>query len=335
MIFAMVIIGGITRLTESGLSIVDWRPLLGWIPPLSETDWQALFRQYQDSPQYREVNVGMSLDEFKTIYWWEFIHRLWGRLIGLVFLGPFVWFFLIGKIDRKMAPWLIGLFVLGGLQGALGWYMVKSGLVDVPAVSQYRLAAHLVLAVVIYAFAFWLALRLLAPERTPAWTRKSLIGAALSLWLLLVIGSGAFVAGLDAGLSYNTFPLMDGRLVPELYFALSPPIVNVFDNPAAVQFNHRLLASVTVILVVFMWITVNRSRPEPRTRLLSNLLILTVVVQFGLGVATLVLFVPVWLGALHQAGALALFTIAVYLTFELSRCDAQISEATNLAGIRP
>jgi cytochrome c oxidase assembly protein subunit 15 len=320
MVFAMVVIGGITRLTESGLSIVEWRPVTGIIPPVSEGRWQAEFAKYQATPEFKRVNFTMTLAEFKQIYWWEYVHRLWGRLIGIVFAVPFLWFLIRGRIPGRLILPLIGLFVLGGLQGALGWWMVKSGLVDTPAVSQYRLAAHLGLAVVIYAALVWLTLSTWQPaHRAPNAFQASepeppppprygagahALGAFLVLLVFTTLIAGAFVAGLDAGMVYNTFPLMEGRLVPELYWAMEPRWANLFENAAAVQFNHRALATLTLVSCLLSCMLVRYPA--------FGWAALLACIQFGLGIATLLLQVPVVLGALHQAGAMALFTACVW-----------------------
>jgi cytochrome c oxidase assembly protein subunit 15 len=315
MIFAMVVIGGITRLTESGLSMVEWRPLIGWLPPLGEAAWQEVFAKYQETPQFQKTNADMDLAGFKTIFWWEYIHRVWGRLIGVVFALPFLWFLIRGRVDRGLVPRLVFMLVLGGLQGGLGWYMVKSGLVDRPEVSQYRLAAHLGFAVVIYAYVLWVALGLLVGRG--AGNGRSAWALALSALVFVTILSGAFVAGLDAGLAYNTFPLMGGRLVPEAYLEFEPAWINVFENVAAVQFDHRVLAVVTLIATLLFWLGVRRSGIAGRAAALANAMGLVALAQFGLGIATLLMFVPVSVATAHQAGALTLFTLALWLAFEL------------------
>lgn len=317
MIFAMVVIGGITRLTESGLSMVEWAPLLGWIPPLSEAEWQAVFAQYRLSPEYRHINAGMTLAEFKAIFWWEYIHRVWGRLIGVVFLVPFLWFALRGRLDRPLAWRLGAIFVLGGLQGGLGWFMVMSGLVDRPEVSQYRLTAHLGLAVVLYVAVLWTALGLV--RRPGARRRGPLAGAtaALAGLVFLTVLSGGFVAGLDAGLAYNTFPLMDGRLVPALYLDFEPAWRNLFENVAAVQFNHRALAVTTLVATLGLWLAARRRPLVPAARTALDLAAAMALIQVALGISTLLLYVPVALGALHQAGALVLLSLVTWAAFEL------------------
>jgi len=319
MVFAIVVIGGITRLTESGLSMVDWRPVTGWLPPLSQTEWERIFADYRNSPQYRIVNEGMTLAQFKSIFWWEYIHRLWGRLTGLVFFVPFLWFLLRGRIGRDLLPRLLAMFVLGGLQGLLGWYMVKSGLVDRPEVSQYRLAAHLGLAVAIYGLILWTALNLI--ERNPGGRRDGgLLATTYGLIALafLTILSGAFVAGLDAGLAYNTFPLMGDGLAPALYWELEPPLRNLFENVAAVQFNHRLLAVTTVVMAWAVAVLVIR-RGVAEARVGAVALLLVASIQGALGIATLLLFVPISLAAAHQAGALLLFSVLLWLGVRLAR----------------
>ncbi len=329
MVFAMVPIGGITRLTESGLSIVEWQPLIGALPPLGEADWQALFAKYQATPQFRQVNRTMTVPEFKAIFWWEYIHRLWGRLIGIVFAAPFLWFLARRAIGGALAWKLAGIFALGGLQGAMGWYMVASGLVDRPEVSQYRLTAHLGLALLIYALLLWTALGLmsahrpllLSPSHFGREDRKNLHRGATVLLVLVTLATlaGGFVAGLDAGLIYNTFPLMEGRLVPPDYLATQPWWRDPFENRATVQFHHRVLGIATLIAAaVYTWRALKADPPRPVRRAAIALAHLAVL-QAALGIATLLLVVPAPLAALHQIGAMALFTAALWLRFALAR----------------
>jgi cytochrome c oxidase assembly protein subunit 15 len=302
LIFAMVVIGGITRLTESGLSITEWKPVTGTLPPLSEAEWQAEFEKYRQIPEYREKNRGMTLAEYKTIYWWEYIHRLWGRLIGVAFLLPFLWFLLRGQIRGGLA-WKLGVvFLLGAAQGALGWYMVTSGLVDRISVSPYRLTSHLMLALLIYAAVLWIALDLVRPNT------RSIDGRALALacLVLLTMTSGGFVAGHDAGMIYNTFPLMDGSLVPSGYLDLDPWWRNGFENPAAVQFNHRVLGVATALFSLLYW----RAARDDATGAAYAVLVVALL-QASLGIGTLLLEVPIGLAALHQAGAVALLTASL------------------------
>ncbi|HXP04945.1 MAG TPA: COX15/CtaA family protein [Stellaceae bacterium] len=317
MIFLMVVIGGVTRLTWSGLSITEWQPVTGILPPLSAGDWQAEFTKYQQTSQYRLLNAGMSLADFKTIYLWEYVHRLWGRLIGFVYALPFLYFLVRGRIPRRLTWPLAGIFALGGCQGALGWYMVESGLADRIEVSQYRLTAHLVLALVIYAATLWTALGLLqAPSgAAPRWLRRA-SEAVLGLVGPTIV-AGGFVAGLNAGLTYNTFPLMDGRFVPAGYAQLTPFIRNWFENVAAVQFDHRLLAMTTAASVIVLWLAGRREALPPKARLALHALLAIALLQLSLGVSTLLLVVPIPLAAAHQAGAVLLLTAAIVLRHTL------------------
>ena len=327
MIFAMAVIGAVTRLTESGLSIMEWAPLSGALPPLSEAEWQRLFALYQQIPEYQEINRGMSLDEFREIFWLEYIHRLWGRLIGVVFLLPLLWFWLRRRLRPGLSRHLWGIFALGALQGLMGWYMVASGFAERTDVSQYRLVAHLLLACAIYVYTLVIALRLLAPVAASdgigrfAKLRLGLI--ALTGLLIVTIASGGFVAGLNAGLIYNSFPLMDGQLVPADYAALSPWSANLFENHAAVQFNHRVLAIATLAGALALWaVSLNTPMTAPMAstaRRVMAVLALVAALQVALGISALLLVVPVWLGALHQAGALTLLTVAICAQHGLRR----------------
>lgn len=316
MVAAMVVIGGITRLTESGLSMVEWRPLMGWIPPLSEAEWQRVFALYRATPEFRVHNAWMALADFKTIFFWEYLHRLWGRLIGLVFALPFLGFLLAGRIERALAPRLAALFLLGAIQGGIGWWMVTSGLADEPRVSPYRLAVHLSMAFLILGLLLWTALELLDRGRAgtgPALRRAA--GLVLALVSLTVL-AGAFVAGTDAGYAYNTFPLMDGRLVPDGYWAPELGIASLFEWVPAVQFNHRWLA-VGTALVTLGFVHWALRRAPAAAVLPLRLLSVAVTLQVALGIAALLAVVPVWLGALHQGGAVALFSVAVWTRFSL------------------
>ena len=323
LVFAMVVVGGVTRLTDSGLSIVEWQPIVGTMPPLGQKDWDELFEKYHQTPQYKKVNLGMSLDEFKGIFWWEYFHRLLGRVIGLAFFIPFLYFVAKRAIDRPLGLKLTGIFLLGGLQGAMGWYMVKSGLVDNPHVSQYRLTAHLGLAFLIYATMFWVALELLSPTvpshgniRLRALRRFSV---AITSLIFIMILSGGFVAGIRAGFAYNTFPLMNGHFIPPEIFMLEPWYRNFFDNMATVQFDHRMIAWTLAILIPVFWY---RSRSLPLSgsaRFACSLLLIMLAIQIGLGISTLLLVVPLPLAAAHQAGAVLLFTAALWVNHQLRR----------------
>ena len=332
MIFAMALIGAITRLTESGLSIMEWAPISGILPPLSEAEWQRVFAIYQQIPEYREVNFGMSLEDFKTIFWWEYIHRLWGRLIGVVFLLPFLWFLLRGRIKRGLVPHLLAIFVLGGLQGLLGWVMVASGFAERSDVSQYRLTAHLLAALAIYGYIFWIAAGLMM-TRDEASSEPRLGSLRSGLWALLVlipitIASGGFVAGLNAGFIYNPFPLMDGSLVPRDYGDLSPWLMNLFENIAAVQFNHRALAIATLLAALLLWAWSLRLDLTPRLRQAIAVLVAVALLQVALGISTLILVVPIPLAVLHQGGAILLLTACLWCLRLISPQGTQ--EATAL-----
>lgn len=325
LIFTMVVLGGVTRLTRSGLSMVDWHPVMGVVPPLSQSQWQQTFEKYQTFPEYKRINRGMSLGEFKSIYWMEFSHRLLGRLIGIVFLLPLLYFLYRGYIRGPLIPKTLVMFVLGGMQGVLGWYMVKSGLVDNPHVSQYRLTAHLLAAFVIYAYILWVALGLLFPRREQAGgqnisglLRFSVIVTAV---ILVTVAAGGFVAGTKAGHVFNTYPLMNGQWIPQGYMALQPEWRNLFDNVATVQFNHRWLGSMVMVMVLGLWLVARRFLLSPRARVAMHLLLAVVVVQFSLGMLTLLWVVPVPLGVAHQASALLLFTVALMVNHALRACQ--------------
>jgi len=320
LVFVMVVLGGFTRLTGSGLSMVDWRPLMGVLPPLSDAEWQRVFEMYQLSPEFQKVNSAFGVEEFKSIFWLEYLHRLLGRTIGLVFLVPFIFFFAAGYIQRNEWAKYLLMFVLGGMQGLLGWYMVKSGLVDVPHVSQYRLTAHLVAAFIIYAYMFWVAMSLLFPRPENA-AKHPWYGKTLALFALVstTIISGGFVAGLKAGKIYNTFPLMGDHWFPPGLMALEPFWRNFFDNMTTVQFDHRYLAITTFVLVAVYWFKLRGTDLPARARPAVNALLHTAVLQVALGIATLLLAVPVILGATHQGVAMLLFTVALYLVHALRR----------------
>ena len=334
LVFTIVVVGGITRLTRSGLSIVEWKPIAGMLPPLSLADWQEAFARYQQTPEFAKVNHAMTLAEFEFIFWWEWVHRQLGRLIGIVFLLPFVWFAIRGRITGSL-PWkLAGIFVLGGLQGAMGWYMVQSGLVDDPRVSQYRLTAHLGIAFLIFASMLWVALDLLFPRnegrnggQTPIGPVQRMspvtdglrhAGTALVALVFLMILSGGFVAGIHAGHAYNTFPLMNGHVVPPEIFMLSPAWRNFFENMATVQFDHRAIAWILAISVPAFWLVSRRHALSTRARRATNLLLAMLAVQIVLGISTLLLVVPVPLAALHQAGAVLLFATIINARHALS-----------------
>ena len=335
LIFAMVVLGGVTRLTRSGLSIVEWQPIMGVVPPLTERQWASEFEKYRQTPEYRKVNSGMTLDSFQRIYYVEWTHRLLGRLIGVAFFFPLLYFALRRRLPKALLPKLGAIFVLGGLQGALGWFMVQSGLVDVPRVSPYRLAAHLLLAVAIYAYVVWIVLGLLRPnDGAPQQNGLRAFGWTVTALVFLMILAGAFVAGTKAGFVFNTFPLMHDAFLPPGLYAMEPWWVNLFENVATVQFNHRVLAYVLLATVLVYWWRGRNATPLHATRHLFDALLVAVLVQFGLGVSALLLVVPVWLGAAHQGGALIVLTIALALNHSL-RNDARVARAAPRLSNRP
>jgi cytochrome c oxidase assembly protein subunit 15 len=324
LVFAMVVVGGATRLTQSGLSIVEWKPVTGIVPPLSQADWQAEFDKYKTIPQYERVNRGMSLEEFKTIFWWEWSHRVLGRLVGAVFLLPFLWLVWRGWVDRRLGVALTGIFALGAVQGAVGWWMVASGLTERVAVSQYRLAFHLTLACLIYAALVRTADRVAtgAPVATP---RRIGLGASALLVLVLVqIYLGALVAGLHAGLIYNTWPLIDGSVVPSPSSLLfdQPAWRNFFENPLTVQFDHRMVAYALVAVVLLHLADVFRTMESRRLRTGAVLLAVAICAQATIGIITLLAAAPLALAMLHQAMALVVLTIA---TLHASRATIMLA----------
>lgn len=321
MIYCMILLGGATRLTESGLSMVDWKPIMGIVPPIGEAEWQATFEKYQQFPEYQKINKnrGMDLQGFKSIFYFEYGHRVLGRLIGLAFLLPFLYFLVKGKIQRKLTTRFIAMFILGGLQGVLGWYMVKSGLVNNPAVSQYRLTAHLGAAMAIYVFIFWTALNLIRPQTVNVGVPAKLQRKALAITAIIVIMilSGGFVAGTDAGFVFNTFPLMYDHFAPPGMYALSPFYMNWFENVATIQFNHRIIAYVLCLMIPVFWFMSKRYALAERSKTIINLLLVMLIIQIILGISTLLLVVPVSLGVMHQGGALLLLTLALMVNHEL------------------
>jgi cytochrome c oxidase assembly protein subunit 15 len=322
LVFLMVVIGGVTRLTGSGLSMVEWNPVTGFIPPFTEPDWQRLFDSYRQYPEFLKVNQAMDLEGFKGIFWLEFFHRVLGRLIGIAFLLPFLYFLIRGMIPKSLTPKLIVMFILGGLQGLLGWYMVKSGLVHDPHVSQYRLTAHLMLAVAIYSYMLWTALNLIAEEKpytefTPDILKLPAKTLVLVILVIVTIVSGGFVAGLKAGLIYNTFPLMGDSLIAPGVYALQPWYMAMLDDAITVQFNHRLIALSTFFLIVGLYIYHFKLKLPSRTKVLFKLLLVASIIQVSLGITTLLLRVPVSIAASHQAGALILLTTLLLLLHHL------------------
>lgn len=324
LVAAIVVVGGITRLTRSGLSIVEWHPISGAIPPLTDVDWNDAFAKYRETPEYKLVNHGMSLAEFKGIYWWEFVHRLLGRLIGLAFALPYAWFALRGRLDRLLNLKLLGVLVLGGLQGAMGWYMVKSGLVDDPRVSHLRLTAHLSLAVAIFSATLWIALDLLRPAGSVpnAGTPPRRLATLVVALVFGMIVTGGLVAGIRAGYAYNTFPLMNGHLVPPEIVMIDPWYLNFVNNMATVQFDHRLLAWALMFTVPWLWWRTRGLAPNDPARSRSGWLLAALAAQVSLGIATLLAMVPVGLAATHQGGAIVVLAAALATRHAMSHRSA-------------
>ncbi len=319
LVFAMVVLGGVTRLTGSGLSMAEWRPIMGTLPPMSDAEWQRVFEIYQQTPEYQKVNSHMDVHDFKGIFWLEYLHRLLGRLLGLVFLLPLVYFLARKSITWRQLPWYLLMFALGGLQAVIGKIMVASGQVDAPQVSHYRLTAHLSAAFLVFALMFWRAQSLLygfPDDRAHPWYRRTL---ALTVLIAITIVSGGFVAGLDAGLIYNTFPKMGDYWVPPGLMALEPAWRNVFNNLTTVQFDHRLLAITAFALVVIYWFQARRAQFPAHSRRGANALLALAALQVLLGILTVVMAVPTTLAVAHQANALLLLTAALYLLHGLRR----------------
>jgi cytochrome c oxidase assembly protein subunit 15 len=313
-----LVVGGITRLTESGLSIVDWAPIVGSVPPLTHADWEEAFARYQQYPEYVKLRPSMTLSEFKYIYFWEYLHRMIGRLIGMVFLIPFLWFLIRGYFTRPLLKRTLLLFTLGGMQGLMGWYMVKSGLVDRPDVSHYRLAAHLLLAMTIFGACIWFANDLLAQQRPQvvATSRRVLTRALVGIGVLLVIQItwGAFVAGLKAGFVYPTFPLMDGSLLPPYGWVRDPVWINLVETLPTVQWVHRVLATILLVSVIAFFIRVRRDQNLARFHRWSAVLAGLILLQYALGVTTLLTHVKTAIGVTHQATALVILgTLLIFL----------------------
>ena len=316
-IFGMILLGGITRLTSSGLSMVDWKPIMGVIPPMTQTDWQEMFLKYQQFPEYQKINVGMSLEDFKPIFMYEYLHRVLGRLIGVIFIVPFLFFYFSRRIKTGLTPKLVIMLIGGGCQGLLGWYMVKSGLVDNPHVSQYRLTAHLGAAVLIYGFILWTAFGLVLTARAqPVELQRFSIG--LSALIYLMILSGGLVAGTHAGNAYSTWPLMGDSFVPAGLYAMTPAWLSAFEDITTIQFNHRMFAYLIVALVVAFAIRAFRFGVVGRLKVGIFCLIGLLGMQVTLGISTLIFYVPIPVAAAHQVGAVALLTASLFISHCLS-----------------
>jgi cytochrome c oxidase assembly protein subunit 15 len=316
LVFVMVTVGGATRLTDSGLSITEWKPIMGAIPPLSEADWLIAFEKYKQIPEYHLVNKGMALDEFKFIFWWEWAHRFLGRIIGFAFALPFAVFWLAGKLRSGLAPKLLGVLALGGLQGAIGWYMVSSGLSERVDVSQYRLALHLSVAFLIFGLLVWFALD---ERRARLGGSHGLVtgfvrgfAPVLLVLVFLQIVLGAFVAGLKAGLVYNTWPSMNGQFVPSDYWIEGHGLMSLFESHAAAQFNHRMMAYAVLAAIVVQVIAIARGGVTWSPKSSGLMLLAIMLLQAVIGIATLLLHVPLTLGLLHQATAVLVLGVAVW-----------------------
>jgi cytochrome c oxidase assembly protein subunit 15 len=318
LVFLMVVLGGVTRLTGSGLSIAEWRPIMGAVPPLSAAEWQRIFEIYQQTPEFQLVNSHMDVDDFKGIFWLEYLHRLLGRVIGIAFALPLVYFAVRGAIKPRQLPWYLFLLALGGAQAFIGKIMVASGQVDAPQVSHFRLTAHLGAAFLVYAFMLWTALNLIYRPAGHTNHRRYPWAVALTVLISVTILSGGLVAGLDAGLIYNTFPMMGESLIPPGLMALEPAWRNPFFNLTAVQFDHRVLAIMTFVLTVVVYAGLRKELPA-RARPARQALLITAAAQVILGIMTLLLAVPTALATAHQAVAMVLLTIALYLVHSLRK----------------
>tara|TARA_B100001123_G_scaffold87917_1_gene100955 strand:- start:142 stop:1110 length:969 start_codon:yes stop_codon:yes gene_type:complete len=312
----MVSIGGMTRLTDSGLSMVEWNIFSGIIPPLFNSDWIELFDKYKQFPEYKLINKNMSLEDFKFIFWMEYIHRIWGRLIFLFFSIPLIFFLIKNYIPNKIKKHLFIILSLIFLQGLFGWYMVKSGLLDKPDVSHYRLSIHLVMAFIIYGYLLLLTFSIYDLKKNKRKTKKNsnlhLISLSLVILILITVFSGGMVAGLDAGLVYNTFPLMGDTLIPLDIWDLNPRYINFLENPVTVQFDHRILGITTFILTFLIWFYVQKKKMPPNFKRKINILLFFVLIQVGLGVATLLSYVATEAAIVHQIGALIIYSLSIW-----------------------
>jgi heme a synthase len=327
LVYAILVVGGITRLTHSGLSIVQWQPLVGALPPLSDEAWTRLFDQYRATPEFRLVNFDLTLEGFKRIFWWEYAHRLMGRLVGLVFLLPLLWFIASRAISRGLAWRLAAIFALGALQGALGWYMVASGLVDNPRVSPFRLTAHLALALLIIGAILWTAWD---QQSTPLQRRSVPWRATATVaWVFLMAMTGGLVAGTRAGFAYNTFPLMGGAIVPPDLMRISPWYLNFFYNPSAVQFLHRMIAWTLIAWIPALWWWIRRTVTPLQARRASNWMVAALALQVTLGISTLLSVVALPLAAAHQAGAVLLYVACLWTARALGTAAERVQLSTD------
>ena len=318
LIFIMVIIGGITRLTDSGLSMSTWKLIGGSIPPLNLEEWIAAFDIYKATPE-GEMNSHYVLDDFKYIFFWEYLHRMIGRLLGLVFIIPFIYFLIKKKLNRKLISQSLVLFAMGAMQGAIGWWMVKSGLVDKPDVSHFRLAIHLITAFLTCAFAFWVVLPLIYPEKRDGDNKLLKLTSWLFILVIIQIIYGAFVAGLNAGIGFNSWPKMNGEWIPEAVYSLDPLWKNFLEAPYGIQFIHRILALIIVSFVLLIWVKGKKIQQNHLQKKSLNLLISVVILQTVIGIFTLILVVPISLALIHQLGAFLLLMSVVFSLFTFSK----------------
>ena len=328
LVFLMVIVGGLTRLTQSGLSMVEWRPIMGVLPPIGEMGWIEVFEKYKSSPEYQKINYGMSLSEFKKIFWFEYGHRLLGRFIGLAFFFPFVYFLFKKAIPKALLPKLIGLFILGGMQGVIGWWMVKSGLVNRPDVSHIRLTIHLGMAFLLYVFLLWIGLTHLRNRHIAIQHKiRYRMGFVLIGLVFSTVLSGGLVAGLNAGSQFNTFPLMAGKWIPTGLYYMDPWYSNIIENMMTIQFNHRYLALTTAFLTIcfFFW---NRKLELGRSGSIARYCMISMIcIQVFLGIATLLSVVWLPLASLHQTGAIVLLTTVIWTTHEICYVETKTTNA--------
>ena len=320
LVFLMVIVGGATRLTDSGLSITEWKPIHGAIPPLNAEEWAEEFDKYRQIPEYQQINKGMSLEEFKFIFWWEWGHRQLGRFIGLAFFVPMLFFWLTGRLSDEIKPRVVVLFFLGGSQGAIGWWMVASGLVDRVDVSQYRLATHLLLASIIFVALLWVARGYRSPKQIPECVSGDRHSWAIGLIVFLLLGQiflGGLVAGTHAGLAYNTWPLMDGSLIPDDLYVFDPSWMASFEDHLTIQFNHRMMAYLISLVVGLAWLRIWRDPYAAKMTIAASLLGGLTLLQVLIGIATLLLVVPLHLALVHQGTAILLLAVGTILFRDL------------------
>ena len=320
LILCMIVIGGITRLTGSGLSIVEWKLIMGVLPPFSETEWQSTFEKYKQFPQYKMINFEMALDEFKSIFWWEYIHRMWGRLIGIVFIIPFLYFLYKKWINKLLLNKLLILFTLGAIQGIIGWWMVKSGLVNKPNVSAYRLTVHLLLAAITLCYAFWLALELLyplTPNKNPLNKLAKKLSYGITCLIFIQIIYGGFMAGLKAGLFYPTFPKIKGQWIPDGLWVMDPIWINLCENITTVQFIHRSLGILLALLIPYFWFNSKKLVMHNSTKVALHVMFVVILIQVTLGILTLLYGVPILLASLHQVFAILLLTSSIYINYQM------------------